>query len=131
MGEHGKGAPRIDPVRVLRAVGGLIAVIIAMAVLFAFAMWAVNSVHQLAIGYQPDLDEWSTLARGVNRLLLIAAIVVLPFAALQGLPVAPPWDLHLPRLIRGAFAALASLLALAFASHLTGALISGVRDWPA
>lgn len=131
MGEHGKGAPRIDPMRVVRGVAGATAAIVAMALFFSLAVLIVDFVHRLAIGYPPDLDEWSSFARGVNRMLIMAAAVVLPFAALRGLPVAPPWDLHLPRLIRGSFAALASLLALALASYLTGALISGVRDWPA
>jgi hypothetical protein len=131
LGEHGKGAPRVDRIRVLRAVGTVAAGIIVMSVLFAVAVSTVNFVHRLAIGYPPDSDQWSSFAQGVNHMLFFAAVIMMPFAALRGLPVAPPWDLHLPRLIRGAFAALASLLALALASYLTGALISGIRDWPA
>ncbi len=128
--KHGEGAPRVSVGRVLRPVGELAAALVSMVVVFAAAVWFVDWVYKLAIGYPPVPDKWSGFAVGANRLVFWGGIFMAPFSVLAGLPVAPPWDWSIPRALRTGLIVLGILLSLAFASYLTGALLGAVRDWP-
>jgi phage shock protein PspC (stress-responsive transcriptional regulator) len=131
LDEHGPGAPRIDRSRLLRSIGETAAALASIAVVFAAAIWLVDRGHILIAGYPPDLAGSGAFAANFGAMIFVAAVITVPLSVLAGLPVAPPWDLTIPkslRIVLGAFAALASL---AFASYLSGAIVSLVQEWPA
>lgn len=129
LGKHGPGAPIADPRRVLRSVSEPAAILAVMALVFSGGRWAIDRVFEMVVGNLPDLGQWESLTGSVGSLLFAAAAATLPIAALAGLPVAPPWDVNLPRLVRIALACVAGILALGLASYLAGALIDAAQNW--
>ncbi len=129
VGRHGVGAPHADARAVARAAAEPIAVLSVMAMVFAGGRWGIDAVYAMTVGYTPELGTWASFTQSVWPLLIGTASATIPIAALSALPVAPPWDANLRRLVRAGLACVGGILALGLASYLAGALIDAAQNW--
>lgn len=128
LGRYGRGAPRIDRRRLVRSVGESASALMVFAMLATALVYVIDKIHAGVVGFPPNLDEWGEFGASYGWAIFATALVVIPFSALAGLPLLPPWDTALPKAVRTALAVVAGLLSLGFASYLAGALVSAAQN---
>ena len=123
--------PRIDKARFARRVLGALAAAVALDVGTRIFRAITGEVYVRLAGEQamPALGKWGWLEREDSLLIFCVVFLLVPIAALSGLPLANRWDHTGKRLVQAGLALYVVVLSLGIASFLVGLILGAVESF--
>ncbi|MBI5095811.1 MAG: PspC domain-containing protein [Candidatus Hydrogenedentes bacterium] len=130
VGTEDESVPTIDRARFVRltlgTLGGLMALYAGSSVLDAL----ICSAYAKFAAHAPEsLGSWRWLNRQGSGLFFWSLILLLPIAALAGLPLANGWERTGKKIVQAGVALYAMIICLGIASVVVGVLLQFVKDF--
>ena len=124
--------PRIEKAKLAKFLVATSAAALAFHYTMRGALALINFGYVRVVGERvPDLGPWAWIDGSATSLLLCVLWMLLPVAALSGLPVPNQWDQTGKRVVQAGIAVYALVLCLGIASVLAGCIFFGVEAFTA
>jgi hypothetical protein len=98
--------------------------------LSAYSLRLIAFVHEWALNRPvPPLGDWGWMQYYAGTLFFWMLVIMLPLAALSGMPLANAWDQSLKRVVQAIGALYGVAISMGIASNVVGILLDVVQDF--
>jgi len=127
----GRALDPLDPVKVLRNVGGFIAVTAVLHFCARFFLFFIAYAHEQIVN-APIVypGEWGWLPERVRFYFVVMLAIGMPMAAIAALPVSANWSGTLRKVVQAGVAIYAVILCLGIACAIVGVVIANAGQMP-